>query len=648
MTLKEIMHNNIVKAAAFAAVVGCFAGSLYIGENTIADMVQDGRGSENGFYNFEESFQNSSMLMDVMDDLALVLENGLTNGYTQTEFEEGFSEQTSLIYYAELDDTVLKNADLTEQKVMQYPAYLIYSDGMMVANYSSGRFNMSLEDFTEKDAVILIGMGEEQYSALEEEWTSEKNVIWNMRNAVIAMIAVALVLYIYLLCVTGRTGKTDAIHLVTIDRFFVEVHVLLGLVPLGAAMTVNVMFLVNYIDYGYEMRFFLLPSIVIATAAFVLTLELSLSLVRNLKNRTFLAHSLVICFVRRFCHCIVRLGKNFGKGIRQMLHMSYRTWIAVAAFLIYAIVQFWLSMMLLEDDFFLLWLVIWFCAGICFLVKRIGGFERIVSALHAMRDGDLEMKLTGMPAGVFSDMADDLNSLGEGLQTALEKAVRAERMKSELITNVSHDLKTPLTSIISYSELLSKEQLTPDEANDYVKIIHQKSLRLKNLVNDLFVISKVQSGAEEIQREEIDVCTLVRQALAEQESLLSGNGIALKAVIPDNPIVIMADGRKMSRVLENLLVNCAKYALTGTRVFVTVSDRESTAEIEIKNTANYVMDFDAEEIAERFVRGDVSRSTEGSGLGLAIARSYTEACGGKFSVQVDGDQFKVIIQFIRG
>ena len=240
-------------------------------------------------------------------------------------------------------------------------------------------------------------------------------------------------------------------------------------------------------------------------------------------------------------------------------------------------------------------------------------------------------------------MAEDLGSLGDGMQAALQNEVRAERMKSELITNVSHDLKTPLTSILSYSDLLSQLELTPEEANDYAKIIHQKSLRLKNLTSDLFDISKVQSGVEQMVCERLDAVTLVRQALAEQEA--QNSGLVLKVTLPERELPIWADGRKMSRVLENLIGNCVKYAMKGTRVFVSLDERDGKAVFEVKNTANYEMDFAADEITERFVRGDAARSTEGSGLGLAIAKSYTEACGGTFEVEVDGDQFKVRISF---
>lgn len=644
MGAKGILRSTILKAAAFAAAVGCFAGTLYIGETAVTETVKEARNSDYGFYNFEGSFQESVMLGDVMDDLALCLESGLTEGFTQKEFEEGFSVPTSLDYYARMGDTVLKNTDLTVETAAQYPAYLLYSQDTMDANYTVGRFNMSLENF-KGEAEILIGMGEEQYAEMKALWTTERDALLKVRNTVLVLIAAALVLYVYLLCVTGKSGEDGAVHMLTIDRAFVEVSVLAGALPLFGTCVLNAMLTVELLDGVYQWQYFLPASILAAAAAFALAMEISLSLVRNLKNRTFLQRSLIFRLLRLCVKAVGRLWKVLrglaGLALRGSLERK-----AVILFGVYAFVQFFFTVYIIKIGLWsVLILILWFLAAAHYILTRVSGFARIAQALHGMREGETAPDLSDLPEGVFADAAEDIDCLGEGMQTALDKAVRAERLKSELITNVSHDLKTPLTSIISYSELLCKEELQPEEANDYAKIIYHKSLRLKNLTSDLFDISKVQSGAEEIVWEQLDVCTLVRQALAEQEAVIAESGLFVKARIPENPLHIRADGRKMSRVLENLLINCAKYALAGTRVFVTVTGNENTAQVEIKNTSNYELDFDAEEITERFVRGDTARTTEGSGLGLAIAKSYTEACGGTFRVEIDGDQFKVRICF---
>lgn len=395
--------------------------------------------------------------------------------------------------------------------------------------------------------------------------------------------------------------------------------------------------------------------------AFALVMELILSLVRNLKNRSFVQRSFILRAIRwcwrtviRFCRWVIDLCKGVwhgvGRGKDGLWHNAFQNYKTRKVMLVFfgysAALAFFATMFGVFGagvPFFLG--IMWFGAAAWLLLKRIDGFDRVVDALKRLRGGDLTYKLDNMPAGVFAAMADDINSLGDGMQLALQNEVRAERMKSELITNVSHDLKTPLTSILNYSDLLCQEHLSPEEANDYAKIIHQKGMRLKNLTSDLFDISKVQSGAEQIFCERLDACTLVRQALGEQDQSIENGKLTLKVDVPDREVPIWADGKKMSRVMENLIGNCVKYAMPGTRVFVSVAEHENNAVIELKNIANYAMDFDANEITERFVRGDAARSTEGSGLGLAIAKSYVEACGGKFAVSVDGDLFKVQITF---
>lgn len=243
----------------------------------------------------------------------------------------------------------------------------------------------------------------------------------------------------------------------------------------------------------------------------------------------------------------------------------------------------------------------------------------------------------------MSDLADNLNSIGDGLKQSLDREIKAERMKSELITNVSHDLKTPLTSIISYADLLCAETLSPPEANDYVKIIKQKSERLRTLTEDLFEVSKAQSGNSEFNIEEIDICLLINQTLAELNESITKSGLEFVSDLKENEMFVLGDGKKLSRVFENLIGNCLKYSMKGTRVYINVRRDGDMIRAEIKNIAGYRMEFDSEEITERFVRGDKSRSSEGSGLGLAIVKSYVEGCSGQFKAIADGDLFKAVV-----
>ena len=231
------------------------------------------------------------------------------------------------------------------------------------------------------------------------------------------------------------------------------------------------------------------------------------------------------------------------------------------------------------------------------------------------------------------------------MSKAAEDKLKSERMKVELITNISHDLKTPLTSIISYVDLLSKEEGLPEHVKDFIKILATKSERLKILIQDLFDLSKATSGNMELHIERLDLGKLIEQTLGDLNEQISASPLTFRVNIPDEPVFIKSDGKKLYRVFLNLFQNALKYSLAGSRVYVDLVTDSDKAVVIIKNTSNYEMNFSGEEIVERFVRGDKARSSEGSGLGLAIAQSFTQACGGSFDIEIDGDLFKVILSF---
>ena len=646
MNIKGILRSTAAKIIAFAGIVGCFAAAVFIGENAIAGCGRDGM-----IYQFETDFSQSSYMAGQVNNTAVTLEAALEGGISRQEFEQQTREFPGS-YYGVMNGTVISNAELNDSATQNAAFYLIARpDDATQSNISWYYMPFDDEPIDEYNVrsttyplgtVIRVCVTSEQAAQYQEIWSAQKNTFAHTIYIVLTLTAAALALFVYLLFVTGRRPEDEEMHLVTLDRLSVEGNVLLFWSVLGLAGGLNIALTTEIANGSSEMTFLLMPSVAFLTAAFAFALELTLSLVRIVKNRSFARQCWCVRFVR-WCRRGVR------ESTRKLMHLltrDYKTRNVLLLFFGYTVVLALLATVFgAEGGSFLAFVlgIAWFLAAGYFLARRIHGFERIVDALHRMRGGDMESRLTDMPEGVFAAMAEDINSLGDGMQAAVQNEIRAERMKTELITNVSHDLKTPLTSILSYSDLLCQMELTPEEANDYAKIIHQKGLRLKNLTSDLFEISKVRSGVEQMNCERLDAATLVRQALAEQEA--QNSGLVLKVTLPERELPIWADGRKMSRVLENLIGNCVKYAMKGTRVFVSLDERDGKAVFEVKNTANYEMDFAADEITERFVRGDAARSTEGSGLGLAIAKSYTEACGGIFEVEVDGDQFKVRISF---
>lgn len=261
-----------------------------------------------------------------------------------------------------------------------------------------------------------------------------------------------------------------------------------------------------------------------------------------------------------------------------------------------------------------------------------------------MKAGADTPPLTFRAESALAPAAEDLNSIQSGISHAVEDQVRAERMKIELITNVSHDIKTPLTSIINYIGLLRQERDLPEHVQDYIEILAGKADRLKKMVQDIFEVSKASTGNIELHPEPLILQKLIQQTLADMEESVAAAHLALRLDLPQDPVYVLTDGNRMYRVFQNLIRNALQYSLEGSRVFIQLTVQDGTALTQIKNTSRFALD-NMPDVTERFVRGDESRSTDGSGLGLSIAKSFTEACGGSFSISTDADLFSACVSF---
>lgn len=279
-------------------------------------------------------------------------------------------------------------------------------------------------------------------------------------------------------------------------------------------------------------------------------------------------------------------------------------------------------------------------------VKKTAYLTRILAATNDMAAGHLTQAIPVKGTSQLAKHAANLNNLREGVRVSINEQAKSERLKTELITNVSHDLRTPLTSIITYTDLLKDETLTAEERAKYVGILDQKSQRLKTLIEDLFEVSKMASGNLEMVKQRVDLNQLIQQALAEHAEEFVEQDLHIRTTLPEEPVFVMVDGQKWWRVLDNLFINVWKYSLPGTRVYVNLQQVGSNARIVLKNVAKYELGDTTDELFERFKRGDESRQTEGSGLGLAIAQSIVELHGGRMEVEVDGDLFKVTIDVV--
>lgn len=277
---------------------------------------------------------------------------------------------------------------------------------------------------------------------------------------------------------------------------------------------------------------------------------------------------------------------------------------------------------------------------------RIKSYNKIKTAINDLYNGKTDIKLIENDfSNEDKDTANDVNDIAGGLSNAINERLKSERLKTELITNVSHDIKTPLTSIINYVDLLKKENIQGEKANEYLNILDNKSQRLKKLTDDLVEASKASSGAMKLNMETLNVNELIKQVSGEFEDRFKLRRLEEIISFPEKDTYIKADSRYLYRVLENMYSNIAKYAMEGTRVYIDIIEQENNIYIKLKNVSKQKLNISTDELMQRFVRGEASRNTEGSGLGLSIAKSLTELQNGKFNIYLDGDLFKVTIEF---
>ena len=364
-------------------------------------------------------------------------------------------------------------------------------------------------------------------------------------------------------------------------------------------------------------------------------------------------HSLLVRYGRSILGvCKTGAARTRG-GIRRLYHsfeeidFSERNnkiilKITVVNFLILAVVC---TMWFFGIFALLVYSVILFCILRKYFDDLRGKYASLLKITNQMAEGDLDIELTE-DLGIFNPFKEEIRKIQDGYQKAVEKEVQSQRMRTELVTNVSHDLKTPLTAIITYVNLL-KEEKDEEKRKEYVEILDRKSLRLKVLIEDLFEISKASSQNVTLQIVDVDVTNLFKQVKLELDKKFEEAGLDFRCTYAEEKLICGLDSQKTYRIFENLLINVSKYALKGTRVYVKIFPEDQEAVIQVLNVSAEEITVKASDLTERFVRGDASRNTEGSGLGLAIAKSFTELQKGTFEIQVEGDLFKVEVRFRR-
>ena len=681
--MRKIVYSSITKFIAVVIFILGIVGGVLTG----ADGIMEYCNQEEEIYNFENVFSESWYISNLLGDPGNVVYNAYRSvfyeydGYgLQRPIEEDISSEEIRLklennlkerfaeyynsgkvnYYVQWNDLVLTNCGAkSAEDLMQgeYYSYLKREPGGHIDRQMPNNKHIYrgylLEEFEQFDQTSTIVIA----CSVDEDIVAEYKAIWELQEGIvidtitytIANAGIALLMLIYLICVCGKTPDGEYKNM-WLDNVWLEGH-LAAIAAFGVGGVAVCFLVIEQYAYGDFPKNFVYPILGAVSGLVSLVLISSLlSIIRNIKTRRLIETSIVLrlvrwCFrtLKKIVRWVWRKNKAFWKAIFRLL--SKKTGVILVGMLFgYTAFIGILGILTPESPLPVIIGVLLFGFAAFVVARRSADLDEVKKGVSEVRNGNVAYKIPELRCEDMKALAANINDIAMGLDESVSAKVKAERMKTELITNVSHDIKTPITSIINYTELLSKVDGLPEEAKDYVAVIAKKSDRLKNLTQDLFDISKVQSGNDEVVLEKLDVALLIGQALAEHDNEIQSSGLQFCVDTPKE-LFISADGRKMSRVMSNLIGNILKYTMQNTRVFISAADKAGVIEIVLKNISAYPLNFSAEEITGRFVRGDESRTAEGNGLGLAIVKSYTEICNGTFDVVLDGDMFKAILKF---
>ncbi|MCI6581276.1 MAG: HAMP domain-containing histidine kinase [Oscillospiraceae bacterium] len=546
-------------------------------------------------------------------------------------------------YTDDLGAVIYMNSDGTS------PVPCIYNDGYSYTSFDadnplrSENMKIGYSD-TARINILPIQKHIDEYEKFKTirdaaEQKSMRTMVW-----CIALIALAGLMTVYVVIMGGYNENEGRFLLRFQDRRFGEFHVIAVVLSLGMVYYLYISefdrIINGFLRHGFGETEVKAGGTAIAGILYLILVFSVDSLLNRLKCRNIKDTFLITETAGKVCSRIkdkiieFEMMRNDAFTKRFLLRILF----AVAAGFTAAVITLFTESILFFVASAVVIVVVYTFSGL----KDLEALNKLYENIAKISEGDYTMCIDDRGSVTYSATT-NLNRISDGIQNAVDEQLKSERMKIELVTNVSHDLKTPLTSVISYVDLLSREELPP-EARDYVSVLEQKTARLKNIVSDVFDLAKATSSTD-VNVERIDAVILVRQVLADMEETSRKYEREIKTDIGAESAFIMAEGRKMYRVIQNLIDNALKYSMNGTRIYLKLRAENGKVCINIKNTAAYEMTFTPEEITERFTRGDKSRTTEGSGLGLSIAKSFTEACGGSFSVSTDGDVFAANIEF---
>ena len=516
---------------------------------------------------------------------------------------------------------------------------------------SAGEFTATLDDELDTD---VISRSEYEYAV------GLMNIIYNLSSWAVPLIIIGALGLIacaaFLMCGAGRrNGRDDVVPLV-MDKIPLDVYAAICC-ALGVLIIVAYVYALVPITYGMFVYsepavIFAVSSCVIWYIAYVVALAPFLSLATRVKlgggiwwRNTVIYRALKLCWrAVKWCWSLVKRFCGWVWYMTKKIPIVPRTAIIMAAILFFNFLLMVWNMNVYGDAF--VWFLLFILSLVIFVAACFGAWQMksLKAAGERMAKGNIDEKIdTKYMYWEFKNHAENLNSIGDGMAAAVEQRMKSERLKTELITNVSHDIKTPLTSIVNYVDLLQKPH-TPEQESEYLEVLERQSKRLKKLTEDLVEASKASTGNMNVNIVSTSSREMIEQSLAEYGARMEQGMLTVITNIPDPAPRAMADGRLLWRVLDNLFNNVVKYAMPNTRVYIDAAADGGEVIISVKNISRDPLNISADELMERFVRGDSSRHTEGSGLGLNIVQSLITLMHGKFSLSVDGDLFKAEIR----
>ncbi|MCL2496348.1 MAG: HAMP domain-containing histidine kinase [Clostridiales bacterium] len=646
--LKKYGRANITKIAVYAALIICvclisslLSEFIYAYNSDLEPVIKE------QYYNSYNYYNEAGRALSASYDLLLFQENA---GSPQGEY----------YYYVQNNESGWQRANYLLAEESGFTGYIYgWQHGQVftgrlydgathplpagesdIVSFLAGRIGNYDADIVAASTVYVV-FTDDLIARRQQAWEFARADLLNSAEWLLAVLLIIVPLLAYLALVTGRRPGDSALHAGNLDRLYSEILLLafFAVTIGGCALwltfveTIRAQIYDAATDIPVETRRLLgIASIIYVGFITWSALSLFSALIRKIKSGNIWKHSFTYKLLRLLAWPLFGLGRGLRSQSGKIGDWCGEAWELLFVGPDYGESDPAESLFRRQRRFLIVTAVLIVLLIMFLLLNMVALFL-----------------LTLLAEGIFTyyflrDNQRDIYRVKQSVENSLAEKMKSEKLKVDLVTNVSHDLKNPLTSIISYVELLGKEELNP-VARDYVQVLGEKSRRLDHIVSDLFDLAKATSGNIPLEIGLLDLKRLFEQTLADMEDRIQASGLELRLRLPEQPLLVLADGNKLYRALQNVLDNAMKYSLADSRIFVDLGEEYGRAVGTIKNTASYEMNFSAEDVLRRFSRGDAARSSEGSGLGLAIAKNFCECSGGHFHVSIDGDQFKVALDF---